>query len=173
MVIWSSVLLFVFYQILKSCFTRPRGGAGTPAPARPAPRPSGRGWFPGHRPGDTDPPPYSRHYKPAPSESTGWTPGFWTGLGLGGLAASMWGRGREAEPRVVPQRSFWDWERPNSWGGWTTARQTAPPATASGGWFSGPGSGSRRTWSNDNRGEGTSNLGTVRSSTGWGSTNVR
>ena len=170
-VLWTLFLFFVLYHILKSCFTRSRSA---PPPSRPASRPSGGGWFPGYRSDDTDPPPpYSRNHKPSTSAFTGWTPGFWTGLGLGGLGASMWGRWRDPDPRVIPQRSFWDWERPTSWGGWSTARQTAPPATASGGWFGGAGSGSRRTWSNDNRGEGTSNLGTMRSSSGWGGSSVR
>jgi store-operated calcium entry-associated regulatory factor len=173
MVLWTLFLLFVLYQIFKSCFSRP-ASTTTSTPSRPASRPSGGGWFPGHHSNGTDPPPpYSHHHKPSASESAGWTPGFWTGLTLGGLGASMWGRWRDPDPPVVPRRSFWDWERPYGWGGRSTTRQAAPPPTPSGGWFRGAGSGSRRTWSNDDRGEGTSNLGTMRSSTGWGGSSVR
>lgn len=170
--LWTVFLVFILYQIIKSCFSR-RGRNATPS--RPASRPSGGSWFPGHHSDNTEPPPppYSRHRKPFPSESVGWTPGFWTGLTLGGLGASMWGRRRDPVPPVAPRRSFWDWERPYDWGRWSTARQAASPATPSGGWFRGAGSGSQRTWSNDNRGEGTSSMGAMRSSTGWGGSSVR
>ncbi|KAF8581059.1 DUF1183-domain-containing protein [Ramaria rubella] len=168
MVLWSLFLLFVLYQLFKSCFTRPRN-TGTPVP-RTTPRPSGGGgWFPGHYPDNNDaPPPYSRNVKPSPDSTQRWTPGFWTGLGLGGIAASLWGRLREANDS--PQPETWDWERTNSWWRRPTRRQAAPPATASGGWFR---SEPRRTLSNYDRGEGSSNLGTMRRSTGWGGSSVR
>lgn len=165
--LWTCVLLFILYHVLKSCFTRPRGAT----PTQRTPRPSrGGGWFPGHNPDTPDPPPpYSRHGK-QPESAGGWTPGFWTGLGLGGLAASLWGGRRRDPGQPIPsQRSLWDWERATQWWGAPTVRST-PPATPSDGWYrTTPG----RAWADDDRGEGPSNLGRMRRSTGWGGSSVR
>ena len=93
-----------------------------------------------------EPPPY-----PKPEGNQGWRPGFWTGAALGGFANHLINRQRP-EPRVAPVA--YDWERvpgASFFGG----RRTPPVARY------------------DDRGEGPSNLGAMRRSTGLGGSTVR
>ncbi|KIJ51049.1 hypothetical protein M422DRAFT_224481 [Sphaerobolus stellatus SS14] len=178
MIVWSLVLLFILYQFLKACFTSRNNQPRPTNPRGPTTGPQGGGgggWFSGNRPNDDNdpPPPYSRPFKPSSSaDGAGWRPGFWTGLGLGGLGAAM--LNRQNQPPVVPppQPSFWDWERPRGWWGQrATPVQSARAPSGSEGLFA------RRTaarnWTSDDRGEGSSDLGRMRSSTGYGSSRVR
>ncbi|KAF8510952.1 hypothetical protein BU17DRAFT_55037 [Hysterangium stoloniferum] len=181
MFVWGLVLLAVLYYFLKSCFgSRTRAGSTTPASPRTRPGGDPRGgWFGyGSGPSGGDaPPPYTPPPRHKPSSSWpgfGWQPGFWSGLGLGTVTATLWNSQRPNNaPPVVPQRSMWDWERPTRW--WeTTPVQQAAPATTSDGWFGSGRTGTpRRTWTNEDRGEGASNLGRMRSSTGYGGSTVR
>jgi len=144
MTLWIAVLLLIAYSMLKSCL-RHNSDSGRPPPG-PS-RPSGPSWFPGdHREDDTNTPPPS-YSKTTPGASQGWRPGFWTGAAVGGLGATLFNRGqtRQAAQRPVS----YDWERERSY-----PRRSA-------------------VTSDDDRGEGSSNLGAMRRSTGLGGSNVR
>ncbi|KAF8910680.1 hypothetical protein CPB84DRAFT_1842660 [Gymnopilus junonius] len=180
-VLWFAFLAIVVYSFFMSCLrntnnTTPRA----PRPPGYNPRSTGSGgsggWFPGDHhdgPRDPPPPPYS---KAPPSQSQGqsgwqnWRPGFWTGAALGGIANHLWNGRQRDEP---PRRNFYDWER-------FQRPQTAPPpqpqARSWSSFMGGSSSGYRRpssSWQNEDRGEGSSNLGSMRRSTGLGGTNVR
>jgi hypothetical protein len=151
------------YIILRSCLSS-RSSQSTPPTRRPPSTFSGRGWFPGDHFDNSQapPPPYS---KQPPNASAGGFPGFWTGAALGGLGTYLFNRNsRQASPprEVPPARRFWDWERMST--GTGTGR-AEPPFTSA-----------RRPSSrfdDNNRGEGSSNLGSMRSSTGYGGSSVR
>ncbi|KIM39799.1 hypothetical protein M413DRAFT_446728 [Hebeloma cylindrosporum] len=156
-ILWIGVLIFLLYSLFQSCFrnnTTPRA----PRSSGPNPRPdSGSGWFPGYHSDDTSapPPPYSKTTQHSTGE--GWRPGFWTGAALGGLANHIWNR-----PRSEPVRTAsYDWER---------HRQPEPQPRMP---FFGGGGGSYRPAPNEDRGEGSSNLGSMRRSTGIGGSKVR
>lgn len=157
-VIWVGFLVFILYHFFLSCFRRNTGARGVP---RPPPRPrSGpsSGWFPGGMGDDRDyqpPPPYSKDATP----NEGWRPGFWTGAAIGGALNHLYNRARAPapEPAPAPRRSIWDWERPRVFEPRSSFLR-GPPATSS---------------SYDDRGEGSSNLGSMRRSTGLGGSNVR
>lgn len=148
---WISLLLFFLYKVLRSCLS---SRESTPrAPTTGSSFPSSRGWFPG---GDPDshapPPPYS---KTAPGPNAGaWQPGFWTGAALGGMGTYLMNRNNDRQrppPRDAPPRARWDWEQ--------TAASPRPSPRAG--------------FGNMDRGEGSSNLGSMRSSTGYGGSRVR
>jgi len=153
--LWVAFLGYILYSFFVSCFRN----SNTPRAPRPPgnnPRPSGgSGWFPGDLRDDPagPPPPYSKTSQP----QSGWQPGFWTGAAVGGLANHLWNR-----PRAEPARSTsYDWERD----------RTQPQPRSS---FFGGGSGFRQpSHQNHDRGEGSSNLGSMRRSTGLGGSNVR
>jgi hypothetical protein len=155
MIVWVAFLLFIAYGFLKSCLRRnsvPQGPAPQPPGSRP--RPSGwgpSGWFPGDHFNNDVPPPYSKSTSEAPQRQ-GWRPGFWTGAAAGAAGASLFNRAptTNTPPTSVP----WDWER----------------AQTSSSWF---GRGRTTTPSSNDRGEGSSNLGSMRRSTGLGGSNVR
>ena len=107
------------------------------------------------------PPPYPKD-EPSSSRSQGQggDPSFWTGVAAGGIGSYLYNRA--TQPRQQPQSATYDWERPG------TARSS--------GWFGqpqprpSPGSTSRY---NDDRSERSSNLGSMRTSTGFGGSHVR
>ncbi|KAJ6513193.1 hypothetical protein C8R45DRAFT_962762 [Mycena sanguinolenta] len=154
--IWLGFLAIIIYSFLQSCMRGPQNRAG----ARPdPPRPGNSGFFPGGFPGgynndDTSapPPPYS---KGPPTANEGWRPGFWTGAALGGLGAHLFSNRQNQNSRA------YDWER----------RQTARSPPSSG--FFGQRSTGRHYQDQDDRGEGSSNLGSMRRSTGLGGSSVR
>jgi hypothetical protein len=149
--------LFILYKLLQSCRT-PQHQNTDPRPRRPGTdRPSPPGGFPGNT-GDQDspPPPYMPYEKPTsdPSRQSSSGPGFWTGAALAGVGTYLLTRGdRDRERRA------YDWER---------ERAGARPE-----WRRGNSYNSRLRWDNDDRGEGPSNLGSMRTSTGFGGSNVR
>jgi hypothetical protein len=153
--LWIGFLIVILYSFFKSCF-RNADSTSRAAPPRSGdnPRPSS-GWFPGGYFRDEDhtnpPPPYTKH--DGNSSSQGWQPGFWTGTLIGGLANHLWNRNSNAQRQASPRQSY-DWER---------FRQ--PQSSL----FGSSGVNSR----DDDRGEGSSNLGTMRRSTGIGRSNVR
>lgn len=168
-VLWTAILLFILYNMLKSCFAG-RGGSGSSGGSTP--RPSGgfpgSGWFSGdHRPDDhtAPPPPYSKHPNAqANGQGGGLGPGFWTGAALGGLGTYLFNRrGRERAAR--PSMAY-DWERDEQ-----VHRPTAFSATRQSGW--GSGWGREPSYRSDDRGEGSSDLGRMRTSTGLGGSSVR
>ncbi|GLB40405.1 putative oligopeptide transporter [Lyophyllum shimeji] len=157
--IWVAFLVFILYNFFLSCFRR-NGTAGQTL-RRPSPPRLGNsgGWFPGGMDDSQNyqppPPPYS---KTPPDGSQGWRPGFWTGAVLGGALNHLYNRVRaqpqpQPEPRARP--TVWDWERPQPRSSMFGGR----PVTTSAQY--------------DDRGEGSSNLGSLRRSTGYGGSNVR
>ncbi|KXN84736.1 hypothetical protein AN958_12163 [Leucoagaricus sp. SymC.cos] len=164
-VVWVAFLLFFAYNLLKSCFRRSNGssvrGHGGAGPRPGGGGGGGGGWFPGdHRRDDwsNPPPPYTKN----PSNNganEGWRPGFWTGAALGGLATQFWNNRRQAEPGVY-------------WNQWNQVPIQSGPGSQS---MFGSGFSSRRPthFDDDDRGEGSSNLGSMRRSTGIGGSNVR
>ncbi|KAJ7678879.1 DUF1183-domain-containing protein [Mycena polygramma] len=147
-VVWLAFVGIILYSFLSSCMRGPQNRVGgRPDPGRPGS--SGPGFFPGGLNDDDSsaPPPYS---KSPPTANEGWRPGFWTGAMLGGLGTHFFNSRQNARA--------YDWER----------ERTYPPP---GGMF-----GQRRTarYSNtEDRGEGSSNLGSMRQSTGLGGSSVR
>ncbi|KAF8627052.1 hypothetical protein AX17_006392 [Amanita inopinata Kibby_2008] len=168
-VLWSLVLFYILYHFFYNLFSRNRSQSAS----RPSsgPRPSGGGGgggtyggsshpFPGAF--DEPPPPYSATYKQN-SSGEGWRPGFWTGAALGGLTTHLFSNRREPRPIAVetPRAAAYDWERERSYRIPFVSRpiRRATPA--------------RSVYDEDDRGEGPSNLGSMRRSTGYGGTNVR
>jgi hypothetical protein len=153
--LWIAFLSFVIYNFLRSCLRRREGFTSSSRPPRP-PSASGfhsgggfRGWFPGGTDNADAPPPYSKNN---PSEP--WRPGFWTGAALGGIATQLFNR-RQPEPRPAePGPAPYDWEGYRAVPSFFRARPAPAPAR-------------------EDRGEGSSNLGATRRSTGLGGSNVR
>lgn len=145
MILWLGVLLLIAYGMLKSCLRR-NSNPGGPTLRPPRPSFGGSGWFPGdHRDDSTGPPPpYSKTSDS--SQGSGWRPGFWTGAAIGGLGATL--LNNRGETRQAQRSASYDWERPRS--------HPQRPSPRS-----------------DNRGEGSSDLGAMRRSTGLGGSNVR
>lgn len=162
MILWTSIVLFVLYSFLRSCWS---GQSRTPSSNNRTNRPSpGSGWFPGTHRDDTyssdPPPPYSKNNSSSNTTEENWRPGFWTGAALGGLGTYLFNNNQRQE---VPRQHTYDWERPR---GFTQTRSAFSS-------YSAP----RRTYNNDDRGEGSSTgssgLGSMRRSTGFGGSNVR
>ncbi|KAH9939527.1 hypothetical protein B0H21DRAFT_756691 [Amylocystis lapponica] len=157
MFLWGAMLLMILYSILKSCFARGSSGRTTGSGPR-APGSGGPpsvGWYSGSRPDDPSgrPPPYSKSAQSPATAQDGWRPGFWTGAALGGLGTYLFNR-RERVRETGARPAMYDWER----------ERTFLPVR-----------GMRRapSSSHDDRGEGPSNLGAMRRSTGYGGSNVR
>lgn len=179
--LWFGILAFIIYAFLKSCLgERPRT-PGSSSQHPPPTGPSGGGWFPNRGPysdGTDTPPPYSKY----PSSSTTGQPStgasgpglgnFWTGLALGGLGTYFMNRNRggrvdtefDRAQRERERRREWDWER----------ERRRPTASSSGGLFGRqPSSDSTSRFGSTSFGEGGSDLGSMRRSTGYGGSNVR
>jgi len=155
------VLAFIMHHLLKACSSRRQPGTN----GRLRPDPQAPGGFSSPHGGDGSPPPYTPYDKPLDSNNA-WGPGFWTGLGLGGIGAYLFNRNqrRNSFPYQADQQRSWDWERP---GHGSSTFQTRFASPNEGFWSS-----SRSGGFND-RGEGTSNLGTMRSSSGIARSSVR
>ncbi|PFH53035.1 hypothetical protein AMATHDRAFT_138919 [Amanita thiersii Skay4041] len=163
-VLWGLVLFYIIYSF---CIARNRSRSST-STSRPSsgPRPGGgnRGTY-GSGPSifpdtfDDPPPPYSANYKPPNSSNQGWRPGFWTGAAVGGLATHLFSRRRQPPPPPAP--TPYDWERQRSFRMPFFSRFNTQRAPV------------RPNFDYDDRGEGPSNLGSMRRSTGFSGTNVR
>ncbi|KAL4066893.1 DUF1183-domain-containing protein [Scleroderma citrinum] len=159
MFVWLVVLALLAFSFIDSCRRRrlrptgnthrvnppsyPRGGAGG---GRGGGGDGGGGSFP-FTP-SSPPPPYS---KDPPSSGSGgdaqWRPGFWTGAALGAFANHLWNRrDGQSSPRA------YDWERERMGPFQTSQRRRSVPAFSS----------------YEDRGEGPSSLGAMRTSTGYG-----
>jgi len=161
-ILWLGFLALILYSVFRSCRNNRnsrRRSSDNPPPHRP--NSGGSGWFPGNHhdnyPSDP-PPPYPKYgQQDAPPTWQNWRPGFWTGAALGGLANHWWNGPRQRTTTEVPvRRTVYDWERPSFFGrgsGYST-RQSS-------------------TSSDYDRGEGGSNMGPMRRSTGLGGSNVR
>ncbi|KAJ1308004.1 hypothetical protein OPQ81_002077 [Rhizoctonia solani] len=61
------------------------------------------------------PPPYTKYTRPSqPNQNESWRPGFWTGLGAGGLAAGMYNYLTQPRDTYRPTATAWDWDRANT-----------------------------------------------------------
>ncbi|EMD33329.1 hypothetical protein CERSUDRAFT_126100 [Gelatoporia subvermispora B] len=175
-VFWIFCLLLILYNVLKSCLSRRTGrsssSSSTPSHPRPPPGPSS-GWFPGSfRPDDhTDPPPpYTKFPTASTPRAGGWQPGFLTGAALGGLGTYLLGRrDRERERMRMRAPTAYDWESERMSRAAPPPPALARPAFASG-WSS---NWAGRRAPDVDRGEGPSDLGRMRTSTGLGSSRVR
>ncbi|KDN38401.1 hypothetical protein RSAG8_09495, partial [Rhizoctonia solani AG-8 WAC10335] len=138
----------------------PGGGSGRGGGAWPWGRGGGRGGGPNSS--NDAPPPYSKHARPSqPNQNESWRPGFWTGLGAGGLAAGMVNYLTRPRDAYRPTATAWDWDRASSF---SSTGPYRPEASAF-----------RRR---DDSGAGSSTgpgtrLGEMRRATGYASTNVR
>ncbi|KAI0249807.1 hypothetical protein BJV78DRAFT_1223596 [Lactifluus subvellereus] len=164
-------LAFVLYKLLRPCF----GQFHRITPSRsPRPRPSSNfSWFPGGHDDDRRPPPPYSKYPHSTDNATGSAGtsqvrdgeghlGFWSGAALGGLGTYLLTRQRNPEPQPRP----YDWESerhfPRNSPGYQAQRASGTPSRNQ------P---SSNLW--DNRGEGSSSLGSMRRSTGYGGSTVR
>ncbi|KAJ7903428.1 hypothetical protein B0H14DRAFT_3122780 [Mycena olivaceomarginata] len=158
--IWLGFLAVILYSFLKSCMGGPQNRVGgRPDPGRPGNSGPGSGYFPGGFNNDdpaAPPPPYSKG--PAPTANEGWRPGVWTGALLGALGAQFFNNRQNQNQN---SRAY-DWERERS-------NRRSPPT--SGGLFGRRNTG--RYSDTQDRGEGSSNLGAMRQSTGFGGSSVR
>ncbi|CED84125.1 Protein of unknown function DUF1183, TMEM66 [Phaffia rhodozyma] len=180
--LFFSILAFILYSILNSCMRERRASSDGPG------RPGGGGNYPGFNGGgghggggggggNDPPPPYDPNAKPssgatptpAPSTSRGGLGGFWTGLGLGGAgamgAAYLANQRRERERYYreqdpgyggIGRTDRWDSDR----GEWTSRW----------GWDRQPG---QHHPGRSNGSGGSSNLGDVRTTSGFGGSSVR
>lgn len=181
--LYIPILLVVIYLLITRLFPRFINPSRPSTTNRSTPG-GGGGSYRGGGPTSSDsharyapPPPYTKstpNPNPPPTQTqTGdaWAPGFWTGLGAGGLAAASYHyltRPREPyRPTAGSDRQTWDWERP----------------TTAGSWFARPEpSAARRRFDRDNpdgssragssTGPGTQ-LGEMRRATGFGRSSVR
>ncbi|KAJ7158693.1 DUF1183-domain-containing protein [Mycena filopes] len=156
-VVWLAFVVVIAYSFLRSCLRGPEEArvGGRPDPGRPGNFGPG-GFFPGGYDESPQPPPYSKTATAAGNE--GWRPGFWTGALLGGLGNHFFNNNNNRQnPRA------YDWER---------ERRDRAYRPASGGGMFGQGRSTARA-NSDDRGEGSSNLGAMRQSTGFGGSSVR
>ncbi|KAH9999175.1 hypothetical protein BJV74DRAFT_174422 [Russula compacta] len=163
-----AVVAYILYKCLLSCF---EDCQRAPPPRRtPRSGPStGSGSFPrGHDDYRRPPPPYSKYPEDTTMDSTGATSqgrgdqgrlGFWSGAALGGLGTYLLTRQRNSEPQ--PRRYDWENER------YSPRRDPDHQAPRPSGAFSRQ----QQSWSNNR--EGSSNLGPMRRSTGFGGSTVR
>ncbi|KZT06139.1 DUF1183-domain-containing protein [Laetiporus sulphureus 93-53] len=166
-IIWTACLLLMLYSVLKSCWgNRSTRSGNASRSSRPRPPAGGGGfgggWFSGNNPPDhrDPPPPYTKHASSSSSatgaQNAGIQPGFWTGAALGGLGTYLFNRSQRDSQRDRPRPVLYDWED----------RVNVPIQPI----YRPPQSSRSRS---DDRGEGSSNLGSMRRSTGIGGSNVR
>jgi len=172
-ILWAAVFLFFAWSIIKSCFAP--GNTARQAPPRftgntggggGGPRPTRR-WPWGNDGGDTNgpPPPYSQNDSSSYNAGGRWQPGFWTGLGMGGIAASLYGLNRRNEG--LGGRRAWDWELDRERAREAERERERERLRAVNARFGGR---EDRDW---DRGEGSSSGPATRRSTGVGGSNVR
>lgn len=162
------VLAFILYKLLRPCFEGPNRVL-PPRTPRPGPSSNPGGWssWGYDAPRRPPPPPYSK-FPPSTDSATGSQTrgdqdrfGFWSGAALGGLGTYLLTRQREPEPR--PRRYDWEDERhfarPDPG---PVPRASAPPPRQQS---------SGRLWGS--REGSSSNLGSMRRSTGYGGSSVR
>jgi hypothetical protein len=148
MFVWFAVLALLVYCFLKSYTRADPAHTASSSSNHPDFRPGGGGWFPGgHQdpPNYPPPPPYPKGPEEQPRRP--WEPGFWTGAALGGLGTYFATNRRRTEPASVTFDNRFV-GRP-----WSSGRRSSRDS--------------------DDKGEGSSNLGSIRRSTGFGGTNVR
>jgi len=180
-ILWIALLIFVVYTFIRHVILsrewngsrRPQTGTRGTDPRPWGPRfGGGSNWFMNDRDHrnsrrSSPPPPYSKEGSSS-SQSQGQDsgPGFWTGVAAGGVGSYLFNRAMQPRTQPQPQTATYDWERPgmarsSGWFGQPEPQTSLPPQWGSTSRF------------DDNRGEGSSNLGSMRTSTGFGGSNVR
>ena len=163
------VVFYIAYSFILNFFNTRNNARRPGSQSSSGPRSGGDGPGDTHRgnffPGgyDDPPPPYTDSRKGNQS-SENWRPGFWSGAALGGIAAHLLNRNQprpQAQNPPVDRAAPYDWERERSFQIPFISRPLRRAAP------------SRPAWNDDDRGEGSSNLGSMRRSTGHGGTNVR
>ncbi|OAX35661.1 DUF1183-domain-containing protein [Rhizopogon vinicolor AM-OR11-026] len=153
MVVWIIVLAFILFSFIKPFLHRDaasdtRTAPRTSPPSYPGGGPGGLGGFPGSS-YSSPPPPYTKDASSAaPSDGTQWRPGFWTGAALGALGNHLLNRSPSR-----PGEYDWERERRSPFGS-----SRARPVNS---------------YDSQDRGEGPSNLGAMRTSTGYGGSSSR
>ena len=163
--VWIAVLAYILWHLLRSCFRRQTSTTARRPDTGSSRPPYNTGWFSAFRPEDRHdpPPPYSKYASsaaPARPSIAEWRPGFWTGAALGGLGAYLFGNSGRHEP---PTTTAYDWERARMPRVSPMASSGYPVYTTS----------RRSFFGSDDHGEGPSNLGPMRRSTGLGGSSVR
>jgi hypothetical protein len=161
--VFIAVLAYILYKFLLPCI---EGDSRGPPPRTPRSGPSsGPGWFPGSRPDYRRPPPPNSKYPDNVTEATGTARGnqdrfgFWTGAALGSLGTYVFTRSRDQES----QNRRYDWETER-----LSRRDPEPQGSRASGAFS-----PQQSGNNNGAGSSSSNLGTMRRSTGYGGSTVR
>lgn len=152
MVVWIIVLAFILYSFAKPFIHRSasatRNTHSTSPPSYPGGGAGGSSSFPRSY-YSSPPPPYTKDAGSAtPNDGTQWRPGFFTGAALGML-------GNHLLNRNASRSGDYDWER----------ERRSP--------FSSPRIRPVSSYDSQDRGEGSSNLGAMRTSTGYGSSSSR
>ncbi|KAL9935612.1 hypothetical protein V8E36_005189 [Tilletia maclaganii] len=180
----TAFIIYSWYLSLFPAGTRTRWGTGLGSGGAGGggwwPGGGGGGWWPGGGGGggpshgtQPAPPPYSKHGTDPASSSTGWRPGFWTGLAAGVAADRLMNQGgsssrqRQQEQQQQQGGSFFG--RSAAWG-----RDDDDDRFGNGGGFGGfrGGSSGSRFGGGGGGGEG-SGSGSMRRSTGFGGTRNR
>jgi hypothetical protein len=158
--VFIAVLAYILYKFLLPCMEEDR--RVTPRTPRSGPS-SGPDWFPGgHHDHRRPPPPYSK-FPDNVTEPTGAARGdqdrlgFWSGAALGSLGTYVFTRSRSQEQ----QNRRYDWENDR-----ISRRGPEPQGSPASGTFS-------RQQSRSNSDAGSSNVGSMRRSTGYGGSTVR
>ncbi|CAE6434866.1 unnamed protein product [Rhizoctonia solani] len=144
----------------------PGGGRGTGGGGWPWGR-GGGGRGGGPSSSNNAPPPYTKYPRPSqPNQNESWGPGFWTGLGAGGLAAGMYNYLTRPRETYRPTATTWDWDRASMFSSTGTGPYRPEPSAF------------RRRQEYDNHGAGSSTgpgtrLGEMRRATGYAGTSVR
>lgn len=143
--IWLAFLGLIVYGFVKSFF-----GAGAGVNDQPRGGPGGGPFRPGGPDNMHPPPPYSKDSTDAAPAANPWRPGFWTGAALAGIGGQLLNN-RNRQPGYGARPYDWEDDAPREE---RPRRRQPPPAPR-------------------DRGEGSSNLGSMRSSTGLGGSSVR
>ncbi|KAG0695598.1 DUF1183-domain-containing protein [Suillus ampliporus] len=148
MVVWIVVLSFILYSFIQTCLRHNTSTTGRASRTAPPSYPGGGASFPGSY-HTSPPPPYTKDASSSsPSDGTQWQPGFWTGAALGALGNHLLNRD-PSQPRE------YDWERERR-SPFSSSRSRPVPG-----------------YDSQDRGEGPSNLGAMRTSTGYGGSSSR
>ncbi|KAH8836017.1 DUF1183-domain-containing protein [Flagelloscypha sp. PMI_526] len=149
----ASVFAWQIYGCFRS-IRRPQSSRRRPPPDEYETRPP---YTPYSRFNDGSPPPYTS-FPDKPSANTGWTPGFWSGLAFGGVGSHLYNTFRNrstGREENAQRRRAYDWERERAAG---PSRPSAFRHSSS---------------SRNDRGEGSSNLGSMREASTFGGSSVR
>jgi len=145
MVVWIIVLAFILYSFAKPFIHRSASATRTSPPSYPGGGAGGSGSFPSSYYA-SPPPPYTKDA--TPNNGTQWRPGFFTGAALGAL-------GNHLLNRNASRAGDYDWER----------ERRSP--------FSSSRIRPVSSYDSQDRVEGPSSLGAMRTSTGYGSSSSR